>query len=464
MCDIMSNHAKKAAAFLRDEERVRWHDQSLWFVREKRDNASKSVPDWEILRETAHKIKKHTLANLPRYLEEFEKNARARGVHVHYAYDANEHNSIVLKILKERNVSRVVKSKSMLTEECGLNHVIQKNGIEIIDTDLGERIVQLLGEPPSHIVLPAIHRKKEEVGELFHKYLRTEKGASDPTYLAQAARAHLREKFLASEAGISGVNFAIAETGGITIVTNEGNADLGNSLPPLYIACIGIEKLLPHARDLSVFTRLLARSATGQPISTYTSHLLGPRPGQEMHIIMVDNGRSDIFKKEKFRKALFCIRCGACMNTCPVYRRSGGHSYNYVIPGPIGSVLAPHRGIKKYKSLPFACTLCGSCVEICPVKIDLREQMLEWRVEVDVSGNLGFAKKSTMKMAALVLGNAVLFTLGGKLARMIFRILPKSISNFITIWGKTRDLPDIPVKSFREVYNERVMKGTNNGK
>ena len=460
----MSNHAKKAAAFLRDKERARWHDQSVWFVREKRDNASKSVPDWERLRETAHKIKRHTLANLPRYLEEFEKNARARGVHVHYAYDANAHNSIVLKILKEHNVSRVVKSKSMLTEECGLNHVIQKNEIEIIDTDLGERIVQLLGEPPSHIVLPAIHRKKEEVGELFHKYLRTEKGASDPTYLVQAARAHLREKFLASEAGISGVNFAIAETGGITIVTNEGNANLGNSLPPLYIACMGIEKLLPYARDLSVFTRLLARSATGQPISTYTSHLLGPRPGQEMHIVVVDNGRSDIFKKEKFRNALFCIRCGACMNTCPVYRRSGGYSYNYVIPGPIGSVLAPHRGIKKYKSLPFACTHCASCDDICPVKIDLHEQILEWRAEVDVSGNLGFLKKSAMVVATIILGNALLFDLGGKLARMLFRILPKSICNSITIWGKTRDLPDIPAKSFREVYNERLKNETDNGK
>ena len=460
----MSNHAKKAAAFLRDKERARWHDQSVWFVREKRDNASKSVPDWERLRETAHKIKMHTLANLPRYLEEFEKNARARGAHVHYAYDANTHNSIVLKILKEHNVSRVVKSKSMLTEECGLNHVIQKNEIEIIDTDLGERIVQLLGEPPSHIVFPAIHRKKEEVGQLFHKYLRTEKDATDPTYLAHAARAHLREKFLASEAGISGVNFAIAETGGITIVTNEGNANLGNSLPPLYIACMGIEKLLPHARDLSVFTRLLARSATGQPISTYTSHLLGPRPGQEMHIVVVDNGRSDIFKKEKFRNALFCIRCGACMNTCPVYRRSGGYSYNYVIPGPIGSVLAPHRGIKKYKSLPFACTNCASCDDVCPVKIDLHEQILEWRAEVDVSGNLGFLKKSAMVVATIILGNALLFDLGGKLARMLFRILPKSICNSITIWGKTRDLPDIPAKSFREVYNERLKNETDNGK
>ena len=460
----MSNHAKKAAAFLRDEERVRWHDQSLWFVREKRDNASKSVPDWESLRETAHKIKRHTLANLPRYLEQFEENARARGVHVHYAYDGSEHNSIVLKILKERNVSRVVKSKSMLTEECGLNHVLQKNGIEIIDTDLGERIVQLLGEPPSHMVLPAIHRKKEEIAELFHEHLHTEKGASDPTYLARAARVHLREKFLASEAGISGVNFAIAETGGVAIVTNEGNADLGNSLPPLYIACMGIERLLPHTRDLSVFLRLLARSATGQPITAYTSHLLGPRLGQEMHIIIVDNGRSDILKKEKFRKALFCIRCGACMNTCPVYRRSGGYSYDYVIPGPIGSVLAPHKGIKKYKSLPFACTLCGSCEDICPVKIDLRDQIWEWRAEVNVSGNLGFVKKSAMALAAIVLGNTLLFIFVGKLGRMIFRVLPKSICNFITIWGKTRDFPDIPAKSFREAYSERLMNGRGNGK
>jgi L-lactate dehydrogenase complex protein LldF len=423
----------------------------------------KNVPDWESLRETAHKIKRHTLANLPRYLEQFEENARARGVHVHYAFDGSEHNSIVLKILKERNVSRVVKSKSMLTEECGLNHVLQKNGIEIIDTDLGERIVQLLGEPPSHMVLPAIHRKKEEVGKLFHKYLHTEKGASDPTYLANAARAHLREIFLASEAGISGVNFAIAETGGITIVTNEGNADLGNSLPPLYIACMGIEKLLPYSRDLSVFTRLLARSATGQPISTYTSHLLGPQPGQEMHVVMVDNGRSDILKQEKFRKALFCIRCGACMNTCPVYRRSGGYSYNYVIPGPIGTVLAPHRGIKKYKSLPSACTHCGSCTDVCPVKVNLHDQILEWKAEVDVSGNLGFVKKSAMVMATIVLGNAVLLALVGNLARMIFRILPKPICNFITIWGRTRDLPDIPAKSFRKVYNERVMNEADHG-
>jgi L-lactate dehydrogenase complex protein LldF len=453
----MSGHATKAAEFLKDEERAHWHDQALWFVRDKRDKASKSVPDWEKLRETAHKIKRHTLANLPRYLEEFEKNARAKGVNIHYAYDANEHNSIVLKILKDHGVTRVVKSKSMLTEECHLNPFLEKNGIEITDTDLGERIVQLLGEPPSHIVLPSIHRKKEEVGELFHKYLHTEKGASDPTYLTRAARAHLREKFLEAQAGISGVNFAIAETGGITIVTNEGNADLGNSLPPLYIACVGIEKLLPRARDLSVFTRLLARSATGQPISSYTSHLIGPRPGQEMHIVIVDNMRSDILKKKQFQKSLFCIRCGACLNTCPVYRRSGGYSYEYVIPGPIGTVLAPHRGIKKYKSLPYASTLCGSCSDVCPTKVDLHEQILEWRAEVDASGNLGSMKKNVMGIATIVLGSTFLFTVGGKLGRIALRVLPKSLINSLTPWGKTRDLPDMPAKSFRAQY--RGQKG-----
>jgi L-lactate dehydrogenase complex protein LldF len=455
----MSGHATKAAEFLKDEERAHWHDQALWFVRDKRDKASKSVPDWEKLRETAHKIKRHTLAKLPHYLEEFEQNARAKGVNIHYAYDGNEHNSIVLKILKDHGVTRVVKSKSMLTEECHLNPYLEKNGIEITDTDLGERIVQLLGEPPSHIVLPAIHRNKEEVGELFHKYLHTEKGASDPTYLTRAARAHLREKFLAAQAGISGVNFAIAETGGITIVTNEGNADLGNSLPPLYIACVGIEKLLPRARDLSVFTRLLARSATGQPITTYTSHLIGPRPGQEMHIVIVDNMRSDILKKRQFQKSLFCIRCGACLNTCPVYRRSGGYSYEYVIPGPIGTVLAPHRGIKKYKSLPYASTLCGSCSDVCPAKVDLHEQILEWRAEVDASGNLGSVKKNVMKIATIGLGSTFLFTVGGKLARMTLRMLPKFLyNNSLTIWGKSRDLPDMPAKSFRAQYRGQKRK------
>ncbi len=235
-----------------------------------------SVPEWEQLREHASAIKMHTVSQLSHYLELFEKNAKALGVHVHWAESAEDHNRIVLEILQKHHVKKVVKSKSMLTEECHLNPFLEKHGMEVIDTDLGERIVQLRNEPPSHIVLPAIHIKKEEVGECFHEHLGTEKGASDPNYLTEAARGHLRQKFCAADAGITGVNFAIAETGGFVVCTNEGNADLGVSLPKLHIACMGIEKLIPRLSDLAVFLRLLARSATGQPITT-TPHIFTVR-------------------------------------------------------------------------------------------------------------------------------------------------------------------------------------------
>ena len=247
------NHADHAAEFIADSERTGWHDQALWFIRAKRDKAAQSVPEWERLREMASQIKLHTLARLPDYLEQFEEQATRKGAHVHWARDAQEHNRIVLQILQDYGAKKIVKSKSMLTEECHLNPFLERSGIEVIDTDLGERIVQLLDEPPSHIVLPAIHIRKEEVGELFHRVLGTEEGATDPKYLAEAARAHLRDKFMKADAGITGVNFAVAETGGFVVCTNEGNADLGISLPNLHIACMGIEKLIPRAQDLAVF-------------------------------------------------------------------------------------------------------------------------------------------------------------------------------------------------------------------
>jgi L-lactate dehydrogenase complex protein LldF len=237
---------------------------------------------------------------------------------VHWARDAVEHNQIVHRILAERGVTRLVKSKSMLTEECHLNPYLEARGVEVVDTDLGERIVQLAREPPSHIVMPAIHKKKEEIGELFHEHLHTEKGASDPKYLTEAARQHLRHRFLEAGAGLSGVNFAVAETGGIVVCTNEGNADMGTSLPPVHIACMGVEKLVPRQRDLAVFLRLLARSATGQPVTAYATHFYGPRRDGELHIVIVDNGRSALLGNPLLRRSLACIRCGACMNTCPV--------------------------------------------------------------------------------------------------------------------------------------------------
>ena len=331
------NHPVEAAEFVQNDERAHWHDRALWFVRGKRDRCAQSLPEWERLRETASQIKRHMVSRLADYLEQFEKQASELGVKVHWAQTVAEHNEIVLKILRDHDAKSVVKSKSMLTEECQLNSFLERNELEVTDTDLGEWIVQLREEHPSHIVLPAIHIRKEEVGELFHEKIGTEKGNSDPAYLTEAARNTLRKKFMQADAAITGVNFAIAETGGIVICTNEGNADLVVGLPKLHIACMGLEKIIPRLEDLSIFLRLLARSATGQPITTYSSHFHGPREGGELHIVLLDNGRSDILGSPEFRRSLNCIRCGACMNTCPVYRRSGGHSYDTTVPGPLPS-------------------------------------------------------------------------------------------------------------------------------
>lgn len=454
-----SNHAILATQFVADAERAHWHDEALWFVRQKRDKMAQSLPEWETLRETASAIKLHTMSRLGDYLEQFERRAIGLGAKVHWARDAAEHNAIVLSLLQVRSVQKVVKSKSMLTEECHLNPFLERHGIEVVDTDLGERIVQLAGEPPSHIVLPAIHKKKEDVGAIFHRFLHTEEGASDPKYLAEAARGHLREKFLSAQAGITGVNFAIAETGGFVVCTNEGNADLGVSLPRLHIACMGIEKLIPRAADLGVFLRLLARSATGQPITTYSSHFHGPAAGGELHIILVDNGRSAILESDEFRRSLNCIRCGACMNTCPVYRRSGGHSYETTVPGPIGSILAPARDAKLFAGLPHACSLCGSCTDVCPVKIDLHHQLLTWRGEIGRRRLLPWSKRFPMKVLGFVFRRPRLYSFAGWLARKIIPLLPRwLLYNRLNDWGRQRDLPQIPQDSFREQYARRQQR------
>jgi L-lactate dehydrogenase complex protein LldF len=453
------DHARSAAKFIANDERAHWHDQSLWFVRQKRDKMAQSLPEWETLRQLASEIKSHTIANLAEYLEQFEREATKRGAIVHWAADAAEHNEVVLSILQKHGVKKVAKSKSMLTEECHLNPFLERNGLEVVDTDLGEWIVQLRGEPPSHIVLPAIHIKKEEVGELFHERIGTEKGATDPTYLAGAARKELRDVFLSGDAGITGVNFAVAETGGIVVCTNEGNADLGVSLPKLHIACMGIEKLIPRAADLSVFLRLLGRSATGQPITAYSSHFHGPISGGELHIVLVDNGRSNIAGKEDYRRSLNCIRCGACMNTCPVYRRSGGHSYGATVPGPIGSILNPVRDIKQYASLPSACSLCASCTDVCPVKINLHEQLLTLRREVAAAGQLAWSKRVGMQFIAYLFRRPALYGLAGKLGRFALRNLPRAfIYGPWNPWGKQREFPPAPKKSFREEFAKRRPK------
>ena len=459
---VHHNHPENATAFVANDNRAHWHDQSLWFVRSKRDKAAATLPEWELLRERASQIKMHTMSRLGELLEQFEKKATELGATVHWARTPAEHNQIVLDIIRKHQTKKIVKSKSMLTEECHLNPFLERNGIEVVDTDLGEWIVQLRNEPPSHIVMPAIHIKREEIGQLFHKHLGTDKDATDPPYLVNAARDELRRKFLNAGVGITGVNFAIAETGGFVVCTNEGNADLGVSLPKVHIACMGIEKLIPRANDLGVFLRLLARSATGQPITTYSSHFHGPMSGGELHIILVDNGRSDILGSPDFRRSLNCIRCGACMNTCPVYRRSGGHSYETTIPGPIGSILAPSRDPATHYSLPFACSLCGSCSDVCPVRIDLHTQLLTWRREIAVRGYLPWTKRLSMKFARVVLGNTWIFTTSGKIGRWIMPKLPRFlVYNRLNAWGKQRELPEMPKQSFRDLYRQRKPHDSN---
>jgi L-lactate dehydrogenase complex protein LldF len=437
-----NTHATAAATFVQDAERTGWHDQALWFVRQKRDSAAQEVPEWEALRELASAIKRHTVGNLAHYLEEFERRATENGVTVHWARDASEHNAIVLDVLRERGARRLVKSKS----------------IEVVETDLGERIVQLAGEGPSHIVLPAIHRKKEDVAALFHRVLGTREDP-DPAYLTEAARHHLRGRMASADAAITGVNFAVAETGAMVVCTNEGNADLGAHLAPLHIACMGLDKVIPRTEHLGVFLRLLARSGTGQPVTAYSSHFLRPRPGAELHVVIVDNGRTTQLARIDFRESLHCIRCGACLNTCPVYRRSGGHSYGVTVAGPIGAILAPGFDLARHASLPFASTLCGSCADVCPVKIDIPRQLYRWRQIAVAEGHVSWRKRWSMRLLGATLARVSRYERAGRLVRRLLRHAPGLLSRSgLTPWSLSRELPVAPQESFREWY--RHERGT----
>jgi len=450
----IKQHAEAAEEFIRDEARTDWHDETLWFVRDKRDIAVNKLPEWEILRDWASRIKDHTLSNLDHYLKSFEEKAASNGIIVHWATDAEDHNRIIHKIIADNKIDKIVKSKSMLTEECHLNEYLQSKGIKILDSDLGEYIVQLREETPSHIVLPAIHLKRQDVSETFHEHLHTEKGNYDPQYLAGAARHHLRERFIEADLAITGVNFAIAESGSFVVCTNEGNADMGVHAANIHIACMGIEKLIPKTDHLGVFLRLLARSATGQPITTYSSHFNKPRPGQQMHVVIVDNGRSRQLGRPDFRNSLKCIRCAACFNTCPVYRKSGGHSYHSAVAGPIGSILNPNLDMKANSDLPFASTLCGSCSNVCPVKIDIHQQLWKWRQIIVANGNVEKGKKVGMQGMAWVLSNPQVYRISGKIGRWVMRTFPFMLSNRLNAWYKQREMPRAPEKSFRDWFIE----------
>ncbi|MDR0834904.1 MAG: lactate utilization protein [Candidatus Symbiothrix sp.] len=449
---MSTKHAKAAERFIRNKAQEQWHNETLWMVREKRDKLAMNIPEWEELRELSSQIKLHTLSHLDEYLIRFAEQAEKNGVIVHWAKDAQEHNAIVHEILTKHQVKKLVKSKSMLTEECHLNRYLIERGIDVVETDLGERILQLKQEMPSHIVLPAIHLTRQEVGRLFEEKLQTEKDNSDPTYLTHAARLHLRNEFLTADAAMTGANFGVAETGDVVVCTNEGNADMGTSFPKLHIVSMGIEKLVPDYQALSVYTRLLARSATGQPSTTYTSHYRRPRKGCEMHIVLVDNGRSTSLGNTEHNQTLKCIRCGACMNTCPVYRRSGGFSYTYFIPGPIGINLGMLRSPEKYFDNVSACSLCYSCNNVCPAKIDLADQIYRWRQQLDSFGKADPTKKVLSFGLKFLFDRPTLYNTGLKFAPVINHFPRFLLYNHLNGWGKGREMPAFAKESFTQIW------------
>jgi len=451
---------------------------------ERRKLAMATVDDWEGLRERARAIKEETLAHLDKYLEAFAANAERAGAQIHWAHDAAEACQIVLRLLRERKATRVVKSKSMATEEIHLNAALEAKGLAPIETDLGEWIIQLAQETPSHIVVPAIHKSKRQIAELFVEKLGIEP-TDEVAVLTRAARRILRQRFAEAQVGISGVNFGVAETGTILILENEGNVRLTTSLPKTHIALMGIEKVIPNFVDLDVFLKLLPRSGTGQRLTAYQSLITGTkrRPRcegpEEVHIVLMDNGRSRMLGHPLTRQSLACIRCGACLNACPVYQQIGGQAYGSVYPGPIGAVITPQLiGIGKAAQLPYASSLCGACREVCPVKIDIPELLLHLRAEIvqgtasgtaDQKGPVKrkFTEHLAFRLYTFAWSSPVLYEWSMRIARQLQRPAVRNgrigkVSGLLArlvpplgAWTAWRDAPPIAAHTFREQWREQ---------
>ena len=451
-------------------------------IRNKRARVTAELPDWQELRNTGEGVKNYVLANLPELLEQFERNFTAAGGHVHWARNASEANQIALDLIREQGVDEIIKIKSMATAETGLNEFLEENGINAIETDLAEEIVQLGHDRPSHILVPAIHRNRREIRDIF---LREIEGINpditdEPAELAEASRNRLRNKFLSTTVAVSGTNFGIAETGTLTIVESEGNGRMCLTLPDTLITFMGIEKILPTFQDYEAFLQLLPRSSTGERMNPYTSMWTGVTPGdgpQNMHVILIDNGRTAVLADEVGRQALRCIRCSACMNVCPVYERAGGHAYGSTYPGPIGAILSPQlSGIEaaENSSLPYASSLCGACYEVCPVKINFPEVLVHLRAKDVESQHAvrefeGNKKAPFSQMDAMMLGAKKLFT-SGKMMSVAERGLPMSrliagrkhkitaVPGIVGGWTEYRDIPEPPKESFRNWWKKEKGK------
>lgn len=423
-----------------------------------RAQAFASLPDAEAVRDRARAIRAHTMAHLDRYLEQFAQEVERHGGKVFWAATAREACDYVVNLARARGISTVAKSKSMVSEEIGLNAALEAAGIRVVETDLGEFIIQLAGERPSHIITPAIHKRREDVSQLFQKHLGMPPTNEIPEMTATARRA-LRQVFLDARMGISGVNFGIAETGTLVLVTNEGNGRMVTTLPPIYVALMGIERVVPTWEDVEILLRVLARSATGQALTAYTSFLTGPRRREEpdgpeeLHVVLVDNGRSR-WLGTPLEEALYCIRCGACLNACPVYQAIGGHAYGSVYPGPIGSIVTPMLGDGAGAELAYASSLCGACQEICPVRIAIPDLLIRWR-QMRAGSLLPTWERIGLRLFAYAACHPGLWTRIGRWAMGLLRRLGRDGwlrhgPGPLRAWTAARDLPVPRRPSFRD--------------
>jgi L-lactate dehydrogenase complex protein LldF len=448
-------------------------------LKDKREEAvaGSVLPDYQELRTQANALKKHTLDNLDFYLEMFEANVAAHGGKVAFCRDAGDVTEFVLNLARERGAHLLVKSKSMTTEELGFNEKLEDHHLEAVETDLGEYIMQLAHERPYHIVAPALHKTRYDVADLFQKKL----GVDNETVIEKQtmiARKVLREKFLAADIGVSGANFLIADSGAVVLVENEGNIRLTTSAPRIHIAVAGIEKMIPRAQDLAVFLKLLGRSGTGQHLTVYTSFLSGPRRAEEIdgpdefYVLLLDNGRTKLLADREKRQSLYCIRCGACLNTCPVYRKIGGHSFPWVYSGPIGAIITPQfLGVNHEPGLPFASSLCGACAEVCPVKIDIPKVLLDLRHEVkkvETREGSNRLERLAFRIWAWVMCHPRVYELSGMIAGAMGHAVRGASNNGwmreapggdrippLRAWLSQRDLPPPPPRSFRHMWRSR---------
>jgi L-lactate dehydrogenase complex protein LldF len=429
-------------------------------IRAKRERVVSELPDWEALREAGAAIKARTMATLPEQLERLEAAVTAAGGVVHWARDGAEANAIVARIAGEHGAREVIKVKSLTTDEIGLNEALAAHGIQPIETDLAELIVQLAGERQSHILVPAIHKNRAEIRALFERTIASDGLGDDAAALTEAARVHLRQKFLSVPVAVSGANFAVAETGTVLVVESEGNGRMCTTLPEVLVTVMGIEKVLPEWRDLEVFLQLLPRSSTAERMNPYTSMWTGVRSGdgpREFHLVLLDGGRSNVLADEVGRQALHCIRCSACLNVCPVYSRAGGQAYESVYPGPIGAILSPQLfGLDRYATLPWASSLCGACYDACPVQIDIPSVLVHLRAKVVRERRRRFdPERLAMTALARVFESRGRYERAQRLARGGNGPLGR-MPGPLSAWTAMRDLPQVPAQTFRDWWRERT--------